>query len=87
MTEIWKDIPGYVGVYQVSSDKKVKSLDRDINGKMYKGKELNTKDGMVALYKDSEPIYFTVDEVHAASFSEFADEMHSIFRILNLLNS
>ena len=30
---IWKDIPGYEGLYQVSNDGKVRSLDRIINYK------------------------------------------------------
>jgi hypothetical protein len=42
---IWKDIPGYEGLYQVSSDGKVRSLDREQPHSRYgtqklKGKEL-----------------------------------------------
>lgn len=33
MKEIWKDIPGYEGRYQVSSEGNVRSLDRFVNGK------------------------------------------------------
>ena len=39
--EIWKDIKGYEGRYQVSNLGNVKSLDREIvysNGKVYKQK-------------------------------------------------
>lgn len=32
MEEIWKDIDGYEGIYQVSSHGKIKSLDKIING-------------------------------------------------------
>ena len=31
MKEIWKDIPGYEGLYQVSNIGRVKSLDRTVN--------------------------------------------------------
>lgn len=31
MIEIWKDIPGYEGMYQVSNLGRIKSLSRDIN--------------------------------------------------------
>ena len=31
MTELWKDVPGYVGVYQVSNCGRVRSLDRIVN--------------------------------------------------------
>lgn len=40
--EIWKDIKGYEGIYQVSSEGRVKSLERttvDKNGKKYHRKE------------------------------------------------
>lgn len=37
MNEIWKDIPEYEGLYQVSSEGRVKSLagDREVNGRIY----------------------------------------------------
>lgn len=37
MEEIWKDIEGYEGYYQVSNFGNVRSLDRIISGKRYKG--------------------------------------------------
>lgn len=45
MTEIWKDVPGYEGFYQVSNLGRVKSLDRTIRHARFgsvkrKGKEL-----------------------------------------------
>jgi len=48
MEEIWVDIIGYEGFYQVSNTGKVRSVDRSIkysNGKVYvyKGKELSLK--------------------------------------------
>ena len=41
MTEIWKDVVGYEGLYQVSSLGRVKSLDRyDRVGRFCKGRVL-----------------------------------------------
>lgn len=45
--EVWKDIPNYEGYYQISSEGRVRSIDRtvkDKNGleKVYKGKILKT---------------------------------------------
>lgn len=34
MKEIWKEIKGYEGLYQVSNTGKIKSLGRWINGKI-----------------------------------------------------
>ena len=43
-TEIWKDIKGYEGLYQVSNLGNVKSLDHiSSDGHLYKGKMLNPK--------------------------------------------
>ena len=43
--EVWKDIPGYEGIYQVSNLGKVKSIDREVKCKnsvrFYKGKALS----------------------------------------------
>ena len=33
MKEVWKDVKGYKGLYQVSSEGRVKSLDRAVRGK------------------------------------------------------
>lgn len=56
--EIWKDIPGYVGIYQVSNYGRIKSLSRLIyrkNGQISKtqGKILSPgidKYGIILLY-------------------------------------
>lgn len=45
--EIWKDIEGYEGLYQVSSEGRIKSVERDIiykNGRTYHYKEHILKD-------------------------------------------
>ena len=45
MTEIWKDIVGYEGLYQVSSLGRVRSLDVvDRLGRLHKGKIRVSKD-------------------------------------------
>lgn len=38
--EVWKQIPCYEGLYEVSSNGRVKSLTRNINGRTYTGKML-----------------------------------------------
>lgn len=55
--EIWRDVPDYVGLYQVSNLGRVKSLDRDLKGgagskgiRTYKGKVLN-QENMKAGYR------------------------------------
>lgn len=41
MEEIWKDVKGYEGLYQVSNLGRVKSVDRILNGRKYGGKILS----------------------------------------------
>ena len=58
--EIWKDIEGYEGLYQVSKLGRVRSLDRvDLQGRRLKGKVLadrhNTRGyHMIALCRDGD---------------------------------
>lgn len=40
MSEIWKDIPNYQGLYQVSNYGKIRSLDHYSNNHFYKGRVL-----------------------------------------------
>lgn len=44
MKEIWKDIPGYEGIYQVSNTGKVRSLTRKVHNYMKPGRELTPHD-------------------------------------------
>lgn len=44
MTEIWKDIDGYEGIYQVSNLGRVRSLDRKVYNYMKKGRVLKPRD-------------------------------------------
>ena len=56
--EIWKDIPGYEGLYQASSEGRIKSIPRITNGIVCKGKILkqyiNPKNGYcyVSIHKN-----------------------------------
>jgi len=43
MSEIWKDVEGYEGYYQVSNKGRLRSLDRVTCGKKYRGKILHDK--------------------------------------------
>lgn len=43
MKEVWKDIPGYEGIYQVSCEGRVKSLSREIIGKNNKKKQIKER--------------------------------------------
>lgn len=45
MSEIWKDVSGYEGIYQASSEGRLKSLDRySCNGKRLTGKIISAND-------------------------------------------
>lgn len=79
--EVWKDIKGYEGYYQVSSEGRIKSLDRIVisrnrwgfHNRHYKGRllkfELN-KDGYFycGLCKDSRRIMYIVHRLVAEAF-------------------
>ena len=81
--EIWKDVIGYEGIYQVSNLGRVKSLDKEItimggfvkkpSLKPIKGKVLRQKkdkDGYlsVVLYKDKKRNYLRVHRIVAMTF-------------------
>ena len=77
--EIWKDVPGYEGLYQASSLGRIKSLDRYVvysNGsvRLYKGKILKPRAGKgdgrlaVVLYKNGVRKGFNVHSLIAESF-------------------
>jgi len=48
--EIWREIPGYEGYYEVSDQGRVRSLDRKVGNRLLKGKYL--KPGLNNSYKD-----------------------------------
>lgn len=51
MIEIWKDIDGYIGRYQISNFGRIRSLDKDTVRK--DGKPLHTKGKILKIAKDS----------------------------------
>lgn len=58
--EIWKDIPGYEGIYQLSSEKRIKSLKRlDSRNRLIKEKILNPTDNHGYKY-----VWLTKDKKH-----------------------
>ena len=73
MCEIWKDIRGYEGLYQVSNLGRVRSLDRIKRGAHYKGKILvlsKDKDGylIVGLHDSKRSNTYRVHRLVAISF-------------------
>lgn len=75
--EIWKHIPDYEGLYQVSNYGRIKSLDKYVNGRnskrLLKGKILSLpkeKDGylVVNLYKNNKGKQFRVHRLVAEVF-------------------
>jgi hypothetical protein len=76
MTEIWKDIIGYEGLYQVSNLGRVKSLSRyDRLGRYHTGKILSDCDNgtgyrIVGLKVDGKQKTFTIHRLVATAFIE-----------------
>lgn len=74
MEEIWKDIEGYEGLYQVSNLGRVKSLDRlgatgyKLKGKMRKLWYIKQGYQRVGLNKDSHKINYLVHRLVAQAF-------------------
>lgn len=71
--EHWRDIPSYEGLYQVSDEGNVRSLDRVCNNRILRGKDLSkqlTKTGyyMVNLSKDGVATKFFVHRLVASAF-------------------
>ena len=82
--EIWKDIKGYEGIYQVSSLGRIRSLDRlDNKGRITHGRILKNKhDGggycMVALSKEGKQIYPKIHRLVALHFIPNVDNKPQI---------
>lgn len=72
--EIWKDIEGYEGLYQVSNMGRVRSLDRkDKNGQFRNGRVLAGRDDghgyhTVALYRDGNAKNWLIHRLVAKAF-------------------
>lgn len=88
--EIWKDIEGYEGLYQVSNLGNVKSLDKYVNGRnskrLVKGKLLSLfddKDGykLVNLYNNKKIKQFRVHILVANAFIPNPNELPQVNHI------
>ena len=81
--EIWKDVVGYEGLYQVSNYGRVKSLERKINNRIYEERIISqekSKDGYlrVDLHKDGNRKHKKVHRLVAQSFLEDYQESKCI---------
>lgn len=81
--EIWRDVQGYEGLYQVSSLGRVRSFDRFVKSKggtrLHKGKLLNPgnrKNGYIQLnlWKDGKPTTLKVHRLVARAFPDICGE-------------
>ena len=82
--EIWKDIKGYEGLYQVSNKGRIKSLNYRRTGKEGILKGVPTKYGylMVTLYKKGEkPEHFSVHRLVAEAFIPNHDNLPEVNHI------
>lgn len=84
MTEIWKDIVDYKGLYQASNLGRIKSLDKkDAMGRLVKGKIMKPatrKDGylQITLHKDKKATKFLVHRLIAEIFIENKQNLKEI---------
>ena len=82
--EIWKDIEGYEGLYQVSDLGRVRSLDReDAQGRRWKGRMLSSKlrkNGYreVILCRDGKRKYMLVHRLVAEAFLPNQDNLPQV---------
>lgn len=77
MKEVWKDVIGYEGIYQISSKKRVKALTKIIVGGRYncprkfKEKVLSGKVGDVHLTKNKKRKTFDIETLYQINFNGF----------------
>jgi hypothetical protein len=84
--EIWKDIPGYEGLYQVSSLGQVKSLPKEwkLDGRTICHKEKILKPQLkrgyntCALYKDKKQKWFSISVLVAMAFLNHKPNGHTL---------
>ena len=69
--EIWKDVKGYEGLYQVSNQGRVKSFKRYPNGKVLKATPNSRGYKQVRMYFNGESYY---EKVHVLVAQEFIGE-------------
>lgn len=72
MVEIWKDIEGYEGLYEVSNQGRVRSLNYNKTGKVKELKPKNNGNGylIAQLYKCGKIKYFLIHRLVAKAFLE-----------------
>lgn len=92
MEEIWKEIKGYEGLYEVSSQGRVRGLDRlDSIGRIRKGKilkpRLNQGYCMVALLKDAKATNFSIHRLVALHFLDKEDESYNDVDHINTIRT
>lgn len=93
MIEIWKDVIGYEGIYQVSNLGRVKSLDRDVlcNGRYHKHIKGQTLKGSIGRYgylrvslcRKSVDIHILVARVFVENPHNYTDVNHKDENKLN----
>ena len=77
--EIWKDIEGYEGLYQVSNLGRVKSLNYNKTGRQrIKKAESNKRYFSVTLWKDKKPRTFNVHRLVCENFNEIPKHLENI---------
>ena len=83
MNEIWKDIKGYEGKYQISNTGHVKSLDFNHTGKEKILKEKINSKGyhFVTLYKDDKQYYPRIHRLVAETFIPNPDNLPQVNHI------
>lgn len=73
MTEEWKDVDGWAGLYQVSNTGRVRSLDRNTGTQTFRGRELKQyidKDGYahVTFFLNGRMKHYSVHRLVASAF-------------------
>ena len=86
MQEIWKDIKGFEGCYQISNYGNVRSLDRIKNHRLYHSQIISQKtdkDGYknISLHLDGKVKYFRVHRLVAEAF--VYNPKPNIYNIIN----
>lgn len=86
MNEIWRDVVGYEGKYQVSNQGNVKSLDYRSTGQEKILKQMFNTDGylQVGLHKYGKIKWYTTHKLVAEAFIENPDNKPRIYHINTL---